>query len=96
MEWPRGICTHQGKVSSFGLHQTPHIYIALLLFRVGLVEARVVGARVAEGDVIVILDAHCECVSCSSSVVRLPNSDHGFFLLFRSPTGYRPYSLESL
>ena len=29
----------------------------------GLVEARVVGARAAEGDVIVILDAHCECVS---------------------------------
>jgi hypothetical protein len=31
--------------------------------RVGLVEARVVGARAAAGDVIVILDAHCECVS---------------------------------
>lgn len=29
----------------------------------GLVEARVVGARAGEGDVIVILDAHCECVS---------------------------------
>ncbi|CAF1391767.1 unnamed protein product [Rotaria sordida] len=31
--------------------------------RVGLVEARVVGARAAQGDVIVILDAHCECVT---------------------------------
>jgi hypothetical protein len=31
-------------------------------FRVGLVEARVIGARAAAGDVIVILDAHCECV----------------------------------
>jgi hypothetical protein len=29
---------------------------------VGLVEARVVGARAGEGDVIVVLDAHCECV----------------------------------
>ena len=34
-----------------------------LLSSVGLVEARVVGARAGEGDVIVILDAHCECVS---------------------------------
>ncbi|CAF1511272.1 unnamed protein product [Adineta ricciae] len=31
--------------------------------RVGLVEARVIGARAGEGDVIVILDAHCECVA---------------------------------
>jgi polypeptide N-acetylgalactosaminyltransferase len=37
----------------------------ILFVRVGLVEARVIGARAAEGDVIVILDAHCECVrSC--------------------------------
>jgi len=31
--------------------------------RVGLVEARVVGARAGQGDVIVVLDAHCECVT---------------------------------
>ncbi len=30
--------------------------------REGLVRARVIGAEVAIGDVIVILDAHCECV----------------------------------
>ena len=35
----------------------------ILLFRVGLVEARVVGARAGQGDVIIVLDAHCECVS---------------------------------
>ncbi len=34
----------------------------ILSISVGLVEARVIGARAAEGDVIVILDAHCECV----------------------------------
>ena len=34
----------------------------ILFIRVGLVEARVIGARVAAGDVIVVLDAHCECV----------------------------------
>lgn len=31
--------------------------------REGLVRARVIGAEMASGDVIVILDAHCECVT---------------------------------
>lgn len=30
--------------------------------REGLVRARVIGAEKAAGDVIVVLDAHCECV----------------------------------
>jgi polypeptide N-acetylgalactosaminyltransferase len=30
--------------------------------RVGLIEARTIGAQKSTGDVIVILDAHCECV----------------------------------
>jgi hypothetical protein len=38
------------------------------LIRVGLVEARVVGARAAGGDVVVVLDAHCECVSLSLEI----------------------------
>ena len=31
--------------------------------RVGLIEARTLGAQKSIGDAIVILDAHCECVS---------------------------------
>jgi polypeptide N-acetylgalactosaminyltransferase len=31
--------------------------------RVGLVRARVIGAEHATGQVIVVLDAHCECVT---------------------------------
>ncbi|CAF0961394.1 unnamed protein product [Adineta steineri] len=31
--------------------------------RVGLVEARIIGAQTCEGDVVVVLDAHCECVT---------------------------------
>jgi polypeptide N-acetylgalactosaminyltransferase len=30
--------------------------------RVGLIEARTLGAQKSTGDVIIILDAHCECV----------------------------------
>ena len=32
--------------------------------RVGLIEARTIGAQKSVGDVIIVLDAHCECVSC--------------------------------
>ena len=31
--------------------------------RVGLIAARTLGAEKSTGDVIVVLDAHCECVS---------------------------------
>ncbi len=30
--------------------------------RVGLIEARTLGAQKSTGDAIVVLDAHCECV----------------------------------
>ncbi len=32
--------------------------------RVGLIAARTLGAEKSTGDVIIVLDAHCECVSC--------------------------------
>jgi hypothetical protein len=60
MEWSGEICTNKTTVNY--LRKESSIQL-LLCSRVGLVEARVVGARAAEGDVVVILDAHCECVS---------------------------------
>jgi hypothetical protein len=60
MEWSGEICPNKTTVNY--LRKESSIQL-LLSSRVGLVEARVVGARAAEGDVIVILDAHCECVS---------------------------------
>ena len=30
--------------------------------RVGLIEARTLGAQKSVGDVVIVLDAHCECV----------------------------------
>jgi hypothetical protein len=35
--------------------------------RVGLIEARTLGAQKSTGDAIVILDAHCECVCFSNN-----------------------------
>jgi hypothetical protein len=58
--------------------------------RVGLVEARVIGARAAGGDVIVVLDAHCECVSSLSYIILIS------FDLLRLQIGYHHYLLELL
>ena len=55
----------------------------------GLVEARVIGARAGEGDVIVILDAHCECVSFMFS----SDSNVQRNVIFRSRIGYHHYLL---
>ncbi len=62
MGWSDQICSNREKV--YKIFKSIKLN-SILFVRVGLVEARVIGARAAEGDVIVILDAHCECVrSC--------------------------------
>jgi hypothetical protein len=62
MEQSRQICSNEQTV-----RLVKHVVYShcktIVICSVGLVEARVVGARAAQGDVIVVLDAHCECVS---------------------------------
>ena len=54
--------------------------------RVGLIEARTLGAQKSTGDVIIVLDAHCECVSSFSNF----NTNRSF--RFRSSIGFHRYS----
>jgi polypeptide N-acetylgalactosaminyltransferase len=39
--------------------------------RVGLIEARTLGAQKSTGDVIVVLDAHCECVCLNTEYFEI-------------------------
>lgn len=44
-------------------HFISYFPILINLNRLGLIRARLAGARLAKGDVLVFLDAHCECVT---------------------------------
>ena len=48
--------------------------------RVGLIQARTLGAQKSIGDVIVILDAHCECVGVRRGIASLNRTDLDFEL----------------
>jgi polypeptide N-acetylgalactosaminyltransferase len=52
--------------------------------REGLVRARVIGAENAGGDVIIVLDAHCECVQnwLPPLLTRIAVNRYNFLILF--------------
>jgi polypeptide N-acetylgalactosaminyltransferase len=43
------------------IHPTIPVKVVRAKSRVGLIKARLLGAEVAQGNVLTFLDAHCEC-----------------------------------
>ena len=77
----KGTFSNQGKLTRYIQRKFPSkVKMLRLKGRHGLIRARLAGARLAKGDVLLFLDSHCECGQVGWPRLKLNLCCQNFFL----------------